>query len=342
MRYLISIVILISCKPISRTDHNVVKETDSQELSVRLLPYEEGSVLVACHQEQCQNLLLDKDSKEVSPYVFFNPDSIPLEVAGEKEKKSALRKGLAIGGAVVMGALALVGVKRLHTLSDQMDIVDVLKWRHAEDGALVTGQKITDKEDILTLTAREKEIMDMSVKPHQQKLIRLPFFSDTILMYDVEQLKRLEDAVRNILLADKSKGRALARGNYSEITGQFSDSASHLDRADISFANKQLSEGLRDLDMVFHGSKISKGEWRPVVTGLLAFIPLTLVTSFSLDIRNDRKLKAQTDNIFSLFSERKPISLTFDELKRLLRIFSMYLPTKIDKNSIKELSASMS
>ena len=363
MRYLISIVILISCKPISRTDHNVVKETDSQKLSVKLLPYEEGSVLIACYQEQCQNLLLDKDSKEVSPYVFFNPDSIPLEVAGEKEKKSALKKGLAIGGAVVMGALALVGVKRLHTLSDQMDKVKWLQWKHANEGALVPGQKLTDLPDDphrmlrpnSPLTTRESEVVDQVITSRNQRKLdrhspthggakmRLPYHSgDNPLLFDMTQLQTLEKAVYRMIEGDRGMTRVLAEGNYNRFTGTWKVDPSKEELWFLESTKRTLSYADEDLQRVFHASEVAKQEWTPVVIGLLAFIPLTLVTNFSLDVMNDRKLKAQSENIYSLFSERKPILLTFDELKRLLRVFSMYIPTKIDKNSIKELSASMS
>lgn len=76
-----------------------------------------------------------------------------------------------------------------------------------------------------------------------------------------------------------------------------------------------------------------------VTIGISALVPTAVLGEFVMEIYQDKKLREQSENISLLFNERKAIDITLDELKRLLMIFSKYLPAKVDKDGLKELSA---
>ena len=75
-----------------------------------------------------------------------------------------------------------------------------------------------------------------------------------------------------------------------------------------------------------------------VIVGSFITVPGGVAGHFWEEMSNNKKLKAQSRNIVTLFSERTPIMLSNDELKQLLKVLSKYLPAKIDKKGFKRLS----
>ena len=99
-----------------------------------------------------------------------------------------------------------------------------------------------------------------------------------------------------------------------------------------------LMRGVSNLEDLF----LAKGESvqfaHGVIVGSLAGVSGVSAHHFWREMSDNKKLKAQSRNIVTLFRERTPITLSNDELKQLLKVLSKYLPAKIDKNGLKQLS----
>jgi len=150
----------------------------------------------------------------------------------------------------------------------------------------------------------------------------------------VKREQDFHDSLEKLLARVEKKGVGFGDRNRflaDEIVLYFKSAKESLEKENLMGADQTFEEIINFIEQ-FYASGMKQATLVPVLIAGLAAVPATLLASFAHDMHEDRKLQQQSEHILALFiGQSKEISLSFDELMRLLKIFSKYLPVKIDK-----------
>ena len=290
----VSLLAAGSCKPYARDPQGVIKASDGSKIfTVKLEREGDKNQLLVCAAKELSECHNPLLAQDGQPYAFRTPEAVFSQIEGNKKKRSAIKQGLLLGAGTVAAGLMLLGIKK--------------------------PTKLLDK--LAELKGKIKAIMEAKIE-------ELP---------DAEIAKWEEDfhdSLDNLLARVKKKGVGFSDRDgklADDIVSYFKDIKDSLERGNFVAAEMGFEEIIGNIELLYD-SGLSQAGLLPVIIAGLAAVPATLLASFAHDMHEDRKLQQQSEHILALFiGQSKEISLSFDELMRLLKIFSKYLPVKIDK-----------
>ena len=344
MKFLvISLMMLGSCKPIARDQQTLAN--DSEKVEVKFLHTDSGAAkLMGCSSGECHNLL--KNKKGDTSYEFFRLDAVLTDIEKSKEKQTGLRKKVLIGAVTVGVGVALAFGVRAGALKKQIKYIDdlkgdVLKYSEAEIAGDISKQneyaeKLSDTQGILG----DPDVFgDVAGSTRALKREWRKGFKEDKKYFDSGQGDWLKEGRTTEEAMDYYYDYSKTT-RFLEDLPNFSKKDTYKLREALYQVNDEdnLMRGVSNLEDLF----LAKGESvqfaHGVIVGSLAGVSGVSAHHFWREMSDNKKLKAQSRNIVTLFSERTPITLSNDELKQLLKVLSKYLPAKIDKNGLKQLS----
>ena len=345
MKFLvISLMMLGSCKPIARDQQTLAN--DSEKVEVKFLHTDSGAAkLMGCSSGECHNLL--KNKKGDTSYEFFRLDAVLTDIEKSKEKQTGLRKKVLIGAVTVGVGVALAFGVRAGALKKQIKYIDdlkgdVLKYSDAEIAGDISKQneyaeKLSDTQRILG----DPDVFGEDVAGSTRALKRewRKGFKEDKKYFDSGQGDWLKEGRTTEEAMDYYYDYSKTT-RFLEDLPNFSKKDTYKLREALYQVNDEdnLMRGVSNLEDLF----LAKGESvqfaHGVIVGSLAGVSGVSAHHFWREMSDNKKLKAQSRNIVTLFRERTPITLSNDELKQLLKVLSKYLPAKIDKNGLKQLS----
>lgn len=290
----VSLLAVGGCKPYARDPQGVIKASDGSKMfTVKLEREGDKSKLLVCSAQELSECHNPLLAQDGHPYAFRTPEAVFSQIEGSKKKRSAIKQGLLLGAGTVAAGLMLLGIKKPTKLLDKL--------------AELKGKvRVISKADLEGRPAKEIAKLEKDFHDPLDKLLA-----------KVEK-KGAGFGGRNRMLADqvvlylKGVKESSERLDFVEAEGYFD--------AIIESIESFYDSGLKHANLV------------PVLIASLAAVPATLLASFAHDMHEDSKLQQQSEHILALFiGQSKEISLSFDELMRLLKIFAKYLPVKIDQ-----------
>ena len=357
MKFLvISFMVLGSCKPIARDQQTLAN--DSEKVEVKFLHTDSGAAkLMGCSlidglvknnaiKGECHNLL--KNKKGDTSYEFFRLDAVLTDIEKSKEKQTGLRKKVLVGAVTVGVGVALAFGIRAGALKKQIKYIDdlkgdMLRYSEAEIAGDISKQneyaeKLSDTQGLL---GDPNVFGDVAGSTRALKREWRKGFKEDKKYFDSGQGDWMK----------KKKGLTTEEAmdyyyDYSKTT-RFLEDLPNFSKNDTYRLREALyqvndEDNLRRGVSILEGLFLAKGKSvqfaHGVIVGSLAGVSGVSAHHFWREMSENKKLKAQSRNIVTLFRERTPITLSNDELKQLLKVLSKYLPAKIDKNGLKQLS----
>lgn len=319
----ISLLVFASCKPIARDQQTLA--SDDHKVEVRLLPTESGgATLVGCSLGECHNLL--KNKKGSDPYEFFKLEAVLTDIEKSRGKQSGLRKKILVGAVTVGVGVALAFGIRASALKKQIKYIDDLK------GDMLKYSEAAIEDDIVKQNEYAEKIFNSYIfigdsgttraakRELRQEKRELRRFLDDDLSSSSIEYRQASDFVENIPNFSKQDADKLREALYQVAIKE----------------NTML--GVSNLEELFGSKGFSVDKAHFVIVASLITVSSVTAGHFWQEMSDNKKLKAQSRNILTLFSERTPITLSNDELKQLLKVISKYLPAKIDKKGFRQLS----
>ena len=297
----VSLLAVGSCKPYARDPQGVIKASDGSKMFIVKLEREgDKSELLVCPAQELSECHNPLLAQDWHPYAFRTPEAVFSQIEGNKKKRSSIKKGLLLGAGTVAAGLMLLGIKKPTKLLDKL-----------------AGLK--GKIEVISKAHLEE-------LPTEEIAKREKDFHDSLdeLLTRVEK-KGLGFSDRNRLLAN-------------EIVEYFKIVKDSLDSENLMQAHSTFEELIENIEIMY-STGVRHAALLPVLIAGLAAVPATLLASFAHDMHEDRKLQQQSEHILALFiGQSKEISLSLDELMRLLKIFVKYLPVKIDKEWLERVA----
>ena len=327
-------MILGSCKPIARNQQTLT--SDSEKLEVKFLHTGSGAVkLMGCLSGECHNLL--KNKKGDDPYEFFKLDAVLTDLEESKGKLTGLRKKVLVGVVTVGVGVALAFGIRASALRKQIKYIDDLKGdmlKYAEAGVAGDFSKQDEyAEKLIGIEDYVGNIADSVENGFSTRSAKRVFREDNKDFEELWGIKTGEATEDEIIEFKRLTDFAENFPNFSKR-----DTQKLLKALSQINAEENVMAGVSGLEELFLAKGKSVQFAHGVIVGTLAAIPAVSAGYFGQEMRDNKKLKAQSRNIVTLFSERTTITLSNDELKQLLKVLSKYLPAEIDKNGLKHLS----
>lgn len=91
-----------------------------------------------------------------------------------------------------------------------------------------------------------------------------------------------------------------------------------------------LMQAIASAEEVLKLSKTQRKNFRSVMFGAIAGIPVSLLASFAVEVEMDKNLRNKKDVLLELFSQSTTVTLTKEELRSMLQILTKYLPAAVD------------
>lgn len=185
--------------------------------------------------------------------------------------------------------------------------------------SLAAGLTVLGFKRLHKLEIKLQHIDELKTKLHEYVDSRLHH------EYTPEEIKRIRDKLTKLIDNNEEATALLNKQMGSE------DAATYREALTKALDNANITSGIMDMEDMFKKSKGTISFLRPALIAGMVGVPSTLVGNFVVDMVEDRKLQEQSEHILALFSEQsKEITLSLAEVNELLKIFSQYLPAKID------------
>lgn len=290
-----------SCKPYARDPQGVIKASDGSEMfTVKLEREGDKNKLLVCPAKEPSECHNPLLAQDWHPYAFRTPEAVFSQIEGNKKKRSSIKKGLLLGAGTVAAGLMLLGIKKPTKLLNKL-------------------AELKGKVNVI-VEAHIKELPSAEVAKRE---------------------KDFHDSLDELLAKLKKKGIGVRDRNGSlanAIVDDFEGVKKAIDSENLMGVDSYLEELISTIELLYNAGQ-KQTELLPLLIAGLAAVPATLLASFAHDMHEDRKLQQQSEHILALFiGQSKEISLSFDELMRLLKIFSKYLPVKIDKDWLERVA----